>query len=148
MHHASFREREQLVLTVPRSNENLPYSKMCPIREYDSQCCGNLAEPRDAGGLSVTFGSRPRVTARWMMACFCSLSSAISFRFARMKLLDAAVRVVEEAHDGGLLIVRRERQVDAREDCRRSGRCPSRMKLPSIGLQRLDVGLSLNRWAK
>src|ERR1039458_1920229 len=35
-------------------------------------------------GLSGAEGSRPRVTARWMMACFCSLSSAITFRFARI----------------------------------------------------------------
>ena len=35
-------------------------------------------------GLRGTEGSRPRVTARWMMACFCSLSSAITFRFARI----------------------------------------------------------------
>ena len=27
---------------------------------------------------------RPRVTARWMMACFCSPSNAMTFRFARI----------------------------------------------------------------
>ena len=35
-------------------------------------------------GLRGTVASRPRVTTRWMMACFCSLSSAISFFFARI----------------------------------------------------------------
>ena len=44
----------------------------------------NVAEPGMPEGLRGTEGSRPRVTARWMMACFCSLSSAITFRFARI----------------------------------------------------------------
>ena len=35
-------------------------------------------------GFSGMEGSRPRVTACWMMACFCSLSSTITFRFARI----------------------------------------------------------------
>ncbi len=35
-------------------------------------------------GLTGTVESRPRVTARWMMVCFCSFSSAISFFFARI----------------------------------------------------------------
>ena len=36
-------------------------------------------------GLKGTLGSRPRVTARLMMACFCSFNTSISRRRLRMK---------------------------------------------------------------
>ena len=61
-------------------------------------------------GLRRTLGSRPRVTARWMMACFCSLSSSISRRLARMKR--RTMRSCDQGHGNLLLLIRR--RVDRR----------------------------------
>jgi Type I restriction enzyme R protein N terminus (HSDR_N)/UvrB domain 3 len=49
-----------------------------------SQCSGTSPSHSTPEGLRPTLGSRPRVTARWMMACFCSSSNLISFCLARM----------------------------------------------------------------
>ena len=51
---------------------------------FTSQCSGTSPSHSTPEGLRRTLGSRPRVTARWMMACFCSSSSLISFCLARM----------------------------------------------------------------
>ena len=46
------------------------------------QCSGTSPSHSTPEGLRRTLGSRPRVTAWLMMACFSSSSSAMSFRLA------------------------------------------------------------------
>ena len=67
-----------------------------------SQCSGTSPSHSTPEGFRRMLGSRPRVTARWMRACFCSSSSVISFCLGADVAPDTAIGVVEVANDGGL----------------------------------------------
>ena len=74
---------DQYVMSPRDGVEPLPTAAKCPTCQT-SQCSGTSPSHSTPEGLRRTLGSRPRVTARWMMACFCSSSSLISFCLARM----------------------------------------------------------------
>ncbi len=72
------------------------------FRRETFQCSGIWSSQGMPESLRRTLGSRPRVTARWMMACFCSFSSAMIFLFVRNRPVYPPVHVVQKANDGGI----------------------------------------------
>ena len=66
------------------AGRKIEIAKVRPNKEGFIAILKGVTDRNAAEALRGTEESRPRVTARWMMACFCSFKSAITFRFARI----------------------------------------------------------------
>ena len=58
-------------------------------------------------GLSLAFGSRPRVTARWMIACFCSFKERDEPLLRADQLRRPRPMPIQKPHDQPLVVERR-----------------------------------------